>query len=145
MKKLLEYAPLLIPVIFALILLGIVFISVQKSYGAVINTSSNYLSCIFQIDLPVNDIRIVILDLRGVVAEPFGSYITKQKITEKPFAVTELKISTNEIVDMKVYADLAKAKDETIKVALKYNKKLKWEKPEKGEKINDWWMRAVIE
>ena len=113
--------------------------------GATVSYQADYLWTISEISIPEKDLKIYVLDTRQGIVKIFGGYIEKNNLIVKDYAVVEMKVSTNEILEITFHGKLSKAKDKATEIALKYQKKLIFKEHKAGQSIKDWWRKAEIQ
>lgn len=138
LKKLLQYTPLLIPIIWVLLVAKIVL-------GATVEYQADYLGTISQVNISDKDLKIIILDTRQLTCEPFGEFIKKFNPAVKDYAVADIKISTGEVLRMFFYDDLSQARERAIKSAEENQKVLKFKKHGAGLKISEWFGKTEVQ
>ena len=114
------------------------------SYSAVIEYNASYLWTIAEVNIPVKNLRLIILDTRNNnICEPFGSFSVANNITLKNFAIVGQRISTGVVIKMVTADTLQEIKTKAKQYAQTHNINLTWKKHQAGNKISDWWNKAV--
>lgn len=139
LKKLLQYSPFLIPIIFALI----IFCILGKCYSYTFQTQGDYMGTICQINLPAKDLKIYLIDTTICLVEPFYSYAINNSLIIKKYCLAGVRISSGAILKEYFFSDLATLKQRAIQYAKTHNINLKFKKL-KG-KFSQTWMRSEIE
>ncbi len=125
------------------LIIGYLLININSAFGATIEYEADYLGTITQINLPAKDIKIVLLDLRQLITEPFGSYITNNNIAIKNYAVAKMRISTEEILGFFTFDTLAQIKQKSVDYAATHNVTLSWKQHQPGQNVSQWWNKAT--
>lgn len=115
------------------------FLSVNL-FAAAIEYQADYLWTIAELTFPVKDLKVYLLDTRQGIAEPFGSYITTNDLTVKPYGLAAIRISTGTVLKMFFFEDLAGLKTKVVNYCQTQGINLSWKA--KSGKINNWWMKT---
>ena len=145
MKKLLQYAPLLIPIVAVLIIVWILFSCIPKSYGATIEYQADYLGVVTQINIPAKNLKIYLLDTSQLIAEPFGSFIKINNLIVKRYGIAGVRTTTGKVLAMFFFDTLAQIKQKAIDYAQTHQITLKFKEHIAGQKISEWWGKTTIQ